>query len=92
VADDPLPGPYRKETSVEGPIETHLDQMQVRHKECTPPLHVVLLAKPNGRTPARAHVVLCSRDLALAYAPLVHYDSLRCQIALNFRDAKQYWG
>jgi len=36
--------------------------------------------------------VLCSSDLALAYASLVDYDGLRFHIELNFRDAKQYWG
>ncbi|HSX81086.1 MAG TPA: hypothetical protein VLQ80_21275, partial [Candidatus Saccharimonadia bacterium] len=33
-----------------------------------------------------------SSDLDLAYAPLVDYDGLRCQIECNFRDATQYWG
>src|SRR5262249_21246968 len=56
------------------------------------PLHVVMIAKTNLRPHARAHVALCSSDLALAYAPLVNYDSLRCQIEFNFRDAKQYGG
>ena len=46
----------------------------------------------NLRTQARAHVVLFSSDLALAYAPLVDYYGLRFQIEFNFRDAKQYWG
>jgi len=91
VAYDHLPVPYLKETSVEGPIAPHLSQRQLRHKECTPPLHVVLIAKTNVRPPARAHVVLFSSDLALAYAPLVTYDRLRCQIECNFRDAQQSW-
>jgi hypothetical protein len=62
------------------------------HKEFAQPLHVVLIAQTNVRPQARAHVVLFSSDLALAYAPLVDYDSLRFQIEFNFRDAKQYWG
>ena len=55
-------------------------------------MNVVILAKTNLRTQARAHVILFSSDLALAYAPLVDYYSLRFQIEFNFRDAKQYWG
>ncbi len=54
--------------------------------------HVVIIAKTNLRTQARAHVVLLSSDLDLAYASLVDYYGLRFQIELNFRDAKQYWG
>ena len=66
--------------------------MQLLHKEFTQPLNVVIIAKTNLRTQARAHVVLFSSDLALAYAPLVDYYGLRFQIEFNFRDAKQYWG
>src|SRR6266478_5657239 len=54
--------------------------------------NVVIIAKTNLRTQARAHVVLFSSDLDLAYAPLVDYYGLRFQIEFNFRDAKQYWG
>jgi putative transposase len=64
----------------------------VLHKECAHPLHVGILAQTNVRPQARAHVVLFSRDVALAYAPLVDYDGLRFQSACNFRDAKQDWG
>ena len=92
VAYDHLPVQYLKETTVEGPIETRLSQMQVLHKEFAHPLNVVIIAKTNLRTQASAHVVLFSSDLALAYAPLVDYYGLRFQIEFNFRDAKQYWG
>jgi putative transposase len=92
VAYDHLPVQYLKETTVEGPIETRLYQMQVLHKEFAHPLNVVIIAKTNLRTQASAHVVLFSSDLALAYAPLVDYYGLRFQIEFNFRDAKQYWG
>ena len=87
-----LPVQYLKETTVEGDIQTRLYQMQLLHKEYAQPLNVVILAKTNLRTQARAHVVLFSSDLTLAYAPLVDYYSLRFQIEFNFRDAKQYWG
>jgi IS4 transposase len=89
---DDLPRQYLKETTVEGHIQTGIYQMQLLHKEFTQPLNVVIIAKTNLRTQARAHVVLFSSDLTLAYAPLVDYYGLRFQIEFNFRDAKQYWG
>jgi len=89
---DALPTPYLKETTVEGPMQTCIYQMQLLHKEFTQPLNVVIIVKTHLRTQARAHVVLFSSDLALAYAPLVDYYGLRFQIEFNFRDAKQYWG
>jgi putative transposase len=89
---DTLPRPYLKETTVEGPMQTCVYQMQVLHKEFAQPLNVVIIVKTNLRTQARAHVVLFSSDLVLAYAPLVDYYGLRFQSEFNFRDAKQYWG
>jgi hypothetical protein len=89
---DDIPLPYLKETTVEGQIKTCVYQMQLLHKECAQPLNVVIIVKTNLRTQARAHVILFSSDLALAYAPLVDYDGLRFQVEFNFRDAKQYWG
>ena len=82
VKDDHLPIEYLKETTVEGDIETRMYQMQVLHKEFTHPLNVVIIAKTNLRTHARAHVVLLSSDLDLAYAPLVAYYSLRFHIEI----------
>jgi len=92
VQYDDLPLQYLKETTVEGHIETRLYQMHVLHKEFAYPLNVVILAKTNLRTQARAHVILFSSDLDLAYTLLVDYYGLRFQIEFNFRDAKQYWG
>jgi len=92
LAYDPLPEKYLKETSIEGHIKTCIYQMQLLHKEFAQPLNVVLVAKTNLHTQARAHVLLFSSDLELAYAPLVDYYGLRFQIEFNFRDAKQYWG
>ena len=89
---DNLPGQYLKETTVEGHIETCVYQAQLLHKEFPQPLHVVIIAKTNLRTQARAHVVLFSSDLDLAYTPLIDYYGLRFQIEFNFRDTKQYWG
>jgi putative transposase len=87
---DHIPGQYLKETTVEGHSQTRRYQAQLPHKEFTQPLNIVILAKTNLRTQARAHVILFRSDLALAYAPLVDYYSLRFQIEFNFRDAKQY--
>jgi putative transposase len=92
VDDTNMPAQYLKETTVERDIQTRLSQAQLLHKECTQPLHVVIIVKTNLRTQAQAHVILCSRALTLASAPRVDYDGLRFHIALNFRDAKQYWG
>ena len=89
---DHLPVHYLKETTMEGHIETRLYQMQLLHKEFVHPLNVVIIAKTNLRTQARAHVILFSRDVALAYTSLVDYYGLRFQIEFNFRDAKQSWG
>ena len=66
--------------------------MQRLHKECVQPLHVVIIVQTNLRPQARAHGIVFSSALALAYAPLVDYEGLRFQGALNFRDAQQYWG
>jgi putative transposase len=92
VAYDALPMAYLKETTVEGQMQTCVYQMQLLHKEFPHPLNVVIIVKTNLRTQARAHVVLFSSDLILAYAPLIDYYGLRFQIEFNFRDAKQYWG
>jgi putative transposase len=89
---DNMPGQYLKATTVEGHIQTRLYQAQLLHKEFSQPLNIVILAKTNLRTQARAHVILFSSDLELAYAQLGDYYSLRFQIEFNFRDAKQYWG
>ncbi len=77
---------------MDGHLQTRVDQAPLRHKACAHPLHVVLLVQTNRRTQAQAHVLLFSRDLPLAAASLVDDDSLRFQIAWNFRDATQYWG
>ena len=89
---DNIPAQYLQETTVEGHMQTCMYQMQLLHKEFAHPLNIVIIAKTNLRTQARAHVVLFSSDLDLPYAPLVDYYGLRFQIEFNFRDAKQYWG
>lgn len=66
-----LPEQCLKETTVEGPIQTRLYQAQLLHKEFAQPLHVVIIVTTHLRTQAQAHVLLCSRDLTLAYTSLV---------------------
>ena len=89
---DNIPTQYLKETTVEGHLKTCMYQMQLLHKEFVQPLNIVIIVKTNLRTQARAHVVLFSSDLALAYALLMDYYGLRFQIEFNYRDAKRYWG
>ena len=89
---DHLPVQYLKETTVERHMQTCIYQMHLLPKEFPQPLNVVIIAKTNLCTQARAHVVLFSSDLALAYTSLMDYYGLRFQIEFNFRDAKQYWG
>src|SRR5918911_3308357 len=83
---DHLPAQYLKETTVEGYIQTRIYNVQLLHKEFPQLLNVVIIAKTNLHTQARAHVVLFSSDLDLAYAPLIDYYGLRFQIEFNFRD------
>ncbi len=51
-----------------------------------------ILVQTTRTTQACAPVVLLSSDLDLSDAQLIDTDSLRFQIACNFRDAKPYWG
>lgn len=87
-----IPDKYLKETNLAEGIQTNLYQMQVWHKLFPGLLNIVIIVKINLKTQARAHVVLFSSDLTLAYDKLIDYYRLRFQIEFNFRDAKQFWG
>jgi len=87
-----IPAQYLRHTSIQDRVETCIYQVEVLHKEFPQPLNVVVMVKTNLRTGVRAHVLLFSSDLALAFDKLVKYYSLRFQIEFTFRDAKQYWG
>ena len=87
-----LPATYLKHTSVEDDLRTDIYQAVLWHKEFAQRLNVVIIVKLNLKTGARAHVVLFSSDLTLAYDLLIDYYALRFQIEFNFREAKQYWG
>jgi hypothetical protein len=81
-----------KASSVEDGIQTRIYRMIMWHKLFADPLNVVIIVKTNLKTQARAHVVLFSSDLDLAYDQLIDSYRLRFQIEFNFRDAKQFWG
>jgi IS4 transposase len=87
-----LPEQYLQATTTEKGICTAIYQAEMLHKAFVQPLNVVIIAKTNLKTGARAHVVLFSSDLTLGYDCLIDYYRLRFQIEFNFRDAKQYWG
>ena len=92
-----IPEAYRVADSTENGLRTEMYQATLRHKcfvlpKGHPPLNVVILVKTNLQSGARAHAVLFSSDLELAWEPLVRYYRLRFQIEFNFRDAKQFWG
>jgi putative transposase len=89
---DNIPKKYLKETSFDKDIQTDIYQMTMLHQRFAKSLNVVVIYKTNLITKAKAHVVLFSSDLKLAYEKLVDYYRLRFQIEFNFRDAKQYWG
>jgi putative transposase len=87
-----LPERFLRQRSVEDGVETSIFQVEVLHKAFGQRLNVVVIVKTNLRTQTRAHVVLFSSDLGLAFDKLVEYYSLRFQIEFTFRDAKQHWG
>jgi putative transposase len=87
-----LPESYRVTSYQEKKIHTHIYQAPMLHKSFALPLNVVIIVKTNLQTGARAHAVLFSSDLTLAYDKLIDYYSLRFQLEFNFRDAKQFWG
>jgi putative transposase len=87
-----IPDHYLKVSCVEDAIHTRIYQMVMWHKLFADPLNVVIIVKTNLKTRARAHIVLFSSDLDLAYDQLIDYYRLRFQIEFNFRDAKQFWG
>jgi putative transposase len=87
-----IPAHYQVESAQAGKIHTAIYQATMLHKSFACPLNVVIIVKTNLTTGAHAHTVLFSSDLALPYAKLIDYYSLRFQLEFNFRDAKQFWG
>lgn len=87
-----IPEQYQVAAYQEEQIHTTIYQATMLHKCFDVPLNVVILVKTNLTSGAHAHTVLFSSDLALSYAKLIDYYSLRFQLEFNFRDAKQFWG
>jgi len=89
---DNIPLTYLVQTSTRDGIQTDVYQATMLHKSFADPINVVIIVKTNLSTQKRAHVVLFSSDLNLAYDTLIDDYQLRFQIEFNFRDAKQFWG
>lgn len=89
---DHLPVEYLRETTTQDGIQTDVYHAPMLHKSFADPINVVIIVKTHLSTQKRAHVVLFSSDLDLAYAKLMDAYQLRFQIEFNFRDAKQFWG
>jgi putative transposase len=87
-----IPDQYQVAAFQDEQIETQIYQATLLHKQFARPLNVVIVVKTNRVSGARAHVVLFSSDVALAYDRLIDYYQLRFQLEFNFRDAKQFWG
>ncbi len=89
---DAIPSKNLVQTDTHEDIRTDIYQATMCHKSFADPLNVVLIVKTNLSTQKKAHVILFSSDLDLAYDTLIDYYQLRFQIEFNFRDAKQLWG
>jgi putative transposase len=89
---DHIPVKYLVQTATQDGIQTDVYQAVMLHKSFADPINVVIIVKTNLATQKRAHVVLFSSELDLAYDKLIDAYQLRFQIEFNFRDAKQFWG
>ena len=89
---DQIPESYLVETTTQDGIRTDIYQATMVHKSFADPINVVIIHKTHLSTQKRAHVVLFSSDLDLAYDRLIDAYQLRFQIEFTFRDAKQFWG
>lgn len=89
---DNIPAQHLVKTFSEEGIQTAIYQATLLHKAFADPLNIVLLIKTNPATQRKAHVILFSTDLTLAWAQLMEAYQLRFQIEFTFRDAKQFWG
>ena len=87
-----IPACYLHASETDQDIRTDYYQATMLHKTFAQALNVVIIVKTHLKTGTRAHVLLFSSDLNLAYDQLVDNYRLRFQIEFNFRDAKQHWG
>ena len=89
---DNLPVQYRVKRFTEDNLQTEIYQATLLHKAFADRLNLVIIVKTNRTTQRKAHVLLFSSDLELAFDKLIDAYQLRFQIEFNFRDAKQFWG
>jgi len=89
---DNIPAQNLVKTFTEEGIQTDIYQATLLHKAFADRLNLVIIVKTNPATQRKAHVILFSTDLALAFDKLIEAYQLRFQIEFNFRDAKQFWG
>ncbi len=87
-----LPAPCLHQTSVEQGVEPRVYPAELLHKQFAQPLNVVVIVKPNLKTQARAHVLVFSSDVGVAWDKLVEDSGVRFHIAVTVRDANQPWG
>lgn len=89
---DNLPAHMLVKTFTDDGIQTDIYQATLLHKTFADRLNIVIIIKTNRSTQRKAHVILFSTDLELAFDKLIDAYHLRFQIEFNFRDAKQFWG
>lgn len=89
---DRIPDQHLVDSSTDKDIRTDTYHATMLHKSFSDPLNVVIIFKTNLISGKKAHLVLFSSDLSLAFDKLIDYYQLRFQIEFNFRDAKQFWG
>lgn len=89
---DNMPAQYLVKQFAEDGLQTEIYQATLLHKAFADRLNIVIIVKTNRSTQRKAHVLLFSSDLDLAFDKLIDAYQLRFQIEFNFRDAKQFWG
>jgi hypothetical protein len=92
LAFDNMPAQYLVKRFTEEAIQTEIYQATLWHKAFADRLNIVIIVKINRTTQRKAHVILFSSDLDLAFDKLMDAYQLRFQIEFTFRDAKQFWG
>jgi putative transposase len=90
--DRSLPEQDLTATTVDGHLQTRIDQIQRLHKEFSHALHVVIIVKMHRQTQAGAHALLFSSDLHLPDDLGRDDYCRRFQLECHFRDATQDWG
>jgi putative transposase len=89
---DNMPAQYLVKRFTEDGVQTDIYQAPMLHKSFADRLNIVILVKTHCSSQRKAHVILFSSDLDLAFDKLIDAYQLRFQIEFNFRDAKQFWG